>query len=101
MYFEFKDSKEFTDFIRQSAIDILAWNFETYGQVNNTKIGIYIKEDINEEEYWDWSFIIDCKKVREFKTYIKMDFEEFDSVLKSHRREEKIKDIINDTEADF
>jgi hypothetical protein len=96
MYFEFETTRDFTNFIRESAIDILSWTFTSYGQVNNTRLGVYIKEDIDKEEYWDWSFVIKCKNIREFKPYMKMDFNEFSSLLEAHERDKKIKDILYD-----
>jgi len=97
MSFEFEDDRSFTNFIRESVIDVLSWNFETYGgQLSNTRLGVYIREDINEEEgFWEWQFIINCKNIREFKPYLNMNFEEFDSVLKSHRRDQKINDLYD------
>ena len=96
MYFEFESPREFTDFIRENVIDILSWSFDSYGQTNNTKLGVYIREDIDSEEFWDWSFIIPCKNIREFKQYSKMDFNEFESVLSAHNRDKKLKDILHD-----
>lgn len=96
MYFEFENTRDFTNFIRESAIDILSWTFTSYGQVNNTRLGVYIKEDIDKEEYWDWSFVIKCKNIREFKSYMKMDYNEFSSLLEAHERDKKIKDILYD-----
>ena len=96
MCFEFESVREFTDFIRESAIDILSWTFTSYGQVSNTRLGVYIREDIDKEGYWDWSFVIKCKNIKEFKPYMKMDFNEFSSILESHERDRKIKDILYD-----
>jgi hypothetical protein len=96
MCFEFESTREFTDFIRESAIDILSWTFRSYGQVSNTRLGVYIREDIDKEGYWDWSFVIKCKNIREFKPYMKMDFNEFSLALESHERDRKIKDILYD-----
>ena len=96
MCFEFETPREFTDFIRESVIDILSWTFTSYGQVNNTRLGVYIREDIDKEEYWDWSFVIKCKNIREFKPYMKMDFNEFSSILEAHERDRKINNVLND-----
>jgi len=94
MYLEFESTRDLTNFIRESVIDILSWTFTSYGQVNNTRLCIYIREDIDKETYWDWSFIIKCKNIREFKAYMKMDFNEFNSLLQSHERDNKIKNIL-------
>jgi len=94
MYFEFDSAKEFTDFIRESVIDVLSWTFTSYGQVQNTRIGIYIREDIDEDGFFEWSFVIKCKNIREFKPYMKMDFNEFNSVLESHERDKKLNSIL-------
>ncbi len=96
MYFEFESPREFTNFIRESVIDILSWPFTSYGQVNNTRLGVYIREDDTDGEWWEWSFTIQCKNIREFKQYIKMDFNEFSSVLEAHERDKKLKDILHD-----
>ena len=93
MYFEFESTREFTDFIRESAIDILSWTFTSYGQVSNTRLGVYIREDI-EDGYWDWSFVIKCKNIREFKPYMKMDYNGFSSILEAHERDKKIENVL-------
>ncbi len=93
IYFEFESPREFTKFIRENVIEILSWNFETYGQSNNTRIATYIREDDTNEEWWEWKFIINCKNIREFKPYMAMDFNEFSSVLESHNRDKKLKEI--------
>lgn len=93
MYFEFESPREFTNFIRENVMDILSWTFTSYGQVNNTRLGVYIREDIN-DGYWDWSFVIKCKNIREFKTYMNMDYNEFSSLLEAHERDKKIDSIL-------
>jgi hypothetical protein len=94
MYFEVDSIRDLTNFIRNSTIDILIWPFKSYGNVDNTKIGIYIREDID-DYYYDWSFIIKCSNIREFKPYIKMDYEEFDAVYKTHKRDDIISEILD------
>ena len=95
MYFEVDSIRDLTNSIRNNSIDILSWPFESYGNVDNTKIGIYIREDINDKEYWEWSFIIKCSNIREFKPYIKMGYEEFDAVYKAHKRNNIISEILD------
>lgn len=94
MYFEVDCIRDITNIIREGAINILSWPFKSYGQVNNTKIGIYIREDI-EDYYYEWSFIIKCSNIREFKPYIKMDYEEFNEVYKANQRDNIIDNILN------
>jgi hypothetical protein len=94
MYFEVDSIRDLTNFIRNNSIDILSWPFKSYGQVNNTKIGIYIREDI-EDYYYEWSFIIKCSNIREFKPYIKMGYDEFDAVYKEHKRNNIISEILD------
>lgn len=94
MFFECKNIREWTDFIRKSTIDILDWPFNSFGQVNNTKLGVCIREDIDQEEFYEWNFIIECKNIREFKPYMKMNFEQFDAIVKEHKRAERIDEIL-------
>ena len=92
--FNVKNISEFMDFIREEAIDILDWPYQVYGSVNNCKLGIHIIEDINDDDYFSWEFIVDCKNIREFKPLMELDFFEFGKVLKSHKRKSKINELL-------
>jgi hypothetical protein len=45
--------------------------------------------------YYEWSFIIKCSNIREFKPYIKMGYDEFDAVYKEHKRNNIISEILD------
>jgi hypothetical protein len=93
MYWEFEIARYFTDFIRANALEILNWMNESHIPKSKAMLGVHIVEDIEDESYWEWNFIINCKNIREFKTYINLGREEFEASFESHVRDEKIRFI--------
>ena len=96
MFWEMENTREFTDFIREQMFNILLHSHDNYGIKSNTWIGVHIHEDIDEENYFDWDFIINCKNIREFKAFEKMSREEMDSFRVERDRNNKLNDILND-----
>lgn len=101
MFWEMENAKEFTDMIRSEIFNILLWSHDNYGSKSNLWLGVHIEEpDKNDnEDYWSWDFIIHCKNIREFQPYLKMSREDIDALKTSKYREEKLNDILNDSEA--
>ncbi len=93
-YYEFIDSREFTNFIRDNVIEILEIYFNSYGNLSSCKIGVYLREDIDDEFYYDWEIVLLCKNIREFKPFLNMDYDEFSEVLKLHKRDKSINNIL-------
>ena len=96
MFWEMENTREFTDFIREQMFNILLHSHDNYGIKSNTWIGVHIHEDIDEENYFEWDFIIHCKNIREFKKYHKLSREEMDSLRVERDRNNKLNDILND-----
>ena len=96
MFWEMESAREFTDFIREQMFNILLHSHDNYGIKSNTWIGVHIHEDIDEENYFEWNFIINCKNIREFKAFEKMPREEMDSFRVERDRNNKLNDILND-----
>ena len=66
MFWEMESAREFTNFIREQMFNILLHSHDNYGIKSNCWMGVHIHEDIDEENYFDWNFIIHCKNIREF-----------------------------------
>ena len=96
MFWEMESAREFTDFIREQMFNILLHSHDNYGIKSNTWIGVHIHEDIDEENYFEWDFIINCKNIREFKAFEKIPREEMDSFRVERDRNNKLNDILND-----
>ena len=96
MFWEMNNAREFTNFIRQQMFNILLHSHDNYGIKSNTWIGVHILEDIDEENYSEWDFIIHCKNIREFKKFNKLTREEMDSLRVERDRDNKINVILND-----
>ena len=96
MFWEMENAREFTDFIREQMFNILLHSHDNYGIKSNCWIGVHISEDIDEENYFEWNFIIHCKNIREFKKYHKLSREEMDSLRVERDRNNKLNDILND-----
>lgn len=96
MFWEMDNAREFTNFIREQMFNILLHSHDNYGIKSNTWIGVHIHEDIDEENYFEWDFIIHCKKIREFKPFHKMTREEMDSFRVEKDRNDKLNGILND-----
>lgn len=95
MSFPFQSKKESIQFIRDEAFNILCWSHENYGILSNCKIAIKIIEIGNiEDEWWNWEFILNCKNIREFKPFLKLDREEFKSLYIQRNRENSINEIL-------
>ena len=97
MFWEFDTAKDFTNFIRQSSLEILNWMHNDYISKPKALLGVHIVEDIeNESSYWEWDFVIHCKNIREFKPYLSLSREDFEAAFESHKREKKLNDILYD-----
>lgn len=96
MFWEMENAREFTNFIREQMFNILLHSHDNYGIKSNTWIGVHINEDIDEENYLEWDFIIHCKNIREFKAFHKMSREEMDSLRVEKDRNDKLNNILND-----
>jgi len=96
MFWEMKDAREFTDFIREQMFNILLHSHDNHGTRSACWIGVHIHEDIDEEIYFEWDFIINCKNIREFKLFEKMTRKEMDAMRGEKIRDNKLEDILND-----
>jgi len=96
MFWEMENAREFTNFIREQMFNILLHSHDNYGIKSNCWIGVHIFEDVDEENYFEWDFIIHCKNIREFKKYHKLSREEMDSLRVERDRNNKLNDILND-----
>lgn len=96
MFWEMENAREFTDFIREQMFNILIWSHDSYGIKSNCWIGVHIHEDIDEENYLDWDFTINCKNIREFEPFEKMTRGEMDSLRVERDRNKKLNDILYD-----
>lgn len=96
MFWEMKDAREFTDFIREQMFNILLHSHDNHDIRSNCWIGVHIHEDIDEENYFEWDFIINCKNIREFKLFEKMTRGEMDAMRVERIRDNKLEDILND-----
>jgi len=96
MFWEMKDAREFTDFIRENMFNILLHSHDNGGIRSNCWIGVHIHEDIDEENYFEWDFIINCKNIREFKLFEKMTRSEMDTMRVEKIRDNKLNNILND-----
>ena len=96
MFWEMKDAREFTDFIREQMFNILLHSHDNHGTRSSCWIGVHIHEYIDEEIYFEWDFIINCKNIREFKLFEKMSREEMDAMRVEKIRDNKLEDILND-----
>lgn len=96
MVYEFENTKEWTNSIREESnmIGFLDWaqTCNVY-PISKMKLWAYIEEDD-----WYWEFEINLKNVREFKKYTEMGFEEINSIVESFRREQKINEILDEDE---
>lgn len=95
MFWEMGNAREFTNFIRDQIFNILLWSHDSNGIKSNLWLGIHIHENIDDENYFEWDFIVYCKNIREFQPYLKMTREEIDALVIENKREEKLKDILN------
>jgi hypothetical protein len=95
MFWEMESAREFTNFIREQMFNILIWSHNSYGIKSNCWIGVHIHEDIDDEKYFEWDFIIPCKNIREFKPFAKIDREEMDALIVERDRNEKLDKILN------
>ena len=98
-YYEFENSREFTDFIRREAYHIFLWKHDNHISGSpGLQIYAHIEEDLPEVNgvpyYMDWNFKITCRNIREFKPYFEMPYDEFESFKASKQREEKIDDLL-------
>ena len=98
MFWEMKDAREFTDFIREQMFNILLHSHDNHCELTRSAcwIGVHIHEDIDEEIYFEWDFIINCKNIREFKLFEKMTRAEMDAMRVERIRDNKLEDILND-----
>ena len=101
MFYEFENARGFTDFIRDQMFNIILWSHDSYGIKSHLWLGVHIHEEIDEENYFEWEFIINCKNIREFNQFEKMTREEIDALRSEKERDEKLNDILNDTETNL
>lgn len=101
MYWEFESAKFFTNFIRENALEILNWLHTSHIPKSKAKLGVHIVEDIEDESYWEWDFVINCKNIRDFKPYLPLSREEFEATFEAHKREKKLNDILYDEESNL
>jgi len=90
MFWEMENAREFTNFIRKQMFNILLWCHDSYGIKSDTWIGVHITEDIDEDNYIEWDFIIHCKNIREFSKYKKLTRQEMDSLRLETDRDNKL-----------
>ncbi len=96
MFWEFENSRSFTNFIREEMFNIILWSHDNHGIKSNLWLSIHIQEDISEEEgWWEWDFIIDCKNIREFKQFEKMTREDIDAFRVERDRDSKLNKILH------
>ena len=93
--YTFDSIKESINFLREQSFNILSWSHTNYGILKNCKIGINILEIIEDDSYWSWDFLINCKNIRECKPYLNLDREEFESLLKQKNRDDSINEILD------
>ena len=67
MYWEFNNIREFTDFIRSEMFNILKYAQANFVSRSTLLLGIHIHEDCDDNNYFQWDFVISCKNIREFK----------------------------------
>ncbi len=79
MFWEFDNSRHFTNFVREQMFNIVLWSHDNNDIKSNLWLGVHIHEDISEDVYFEWDFIINCKNIREFEPFAKMSREEMDS----------------------
>ena len=96
MFWEMESAREFSDFIREQMFNILLHSHDNHGTRSACWIGVHIHEDIDEENYFEWDFIINCKNIREFKSFEKMSREEMDAMRVERIRDNKLENILND-----
>ena len=96
MFYEFESARDFTDFIREQMFNIILWSHTNHGIKSNLWLGVHIQEDVSDEDFWEWDFIINCKNIREFKQYEKMTREEIDALKSERDRDKKLNDILNE-----
>ena len=94
MFWEFDNARSFTDFIRDQMFNIILWSHESYGTKSHLWLGVHIVEDIDDENYWEWDFIIYCKNIREFKQYEKLSREDIDLLKIEKKRDEKLNNVL-------
>lgn len=94
MFYEFDNSRGFTDFVRDQMFNIILWSHDSHGIKSNLWLGVRIIEDVDKDNYLEWEFIINCKNIREFKQFEKMTREEIDALRVERERDEKLNDIF-------
>lgn len=94
MYWEFNNIREFTDFIRSEMFNILKYAQANFVSRSTLLLGIHIHEDCDDNNYFQWDFVISCKNIREFKPYDKMSREEFGELIIQRERNDKINEIL-------
>jgi len=85
--FKFKDSRDFTNFIRKDTHHILAWAYDHRVPVSSMCIGVSILEDDpdDEENPYYWDFLIRMKNIREYQKYKGLVKEDFEKVVRSDK----------------
>ena len=101
MFWEFDNIRTFTDFIREQMFNIILWSHDNHGIKSNLWLGVHIQEEIDKDNYFEWDFIINCKNIREFKQFEKMTREDIDALRSEKERDEKLKEILNESETNF
>lgn len=99
--FRYDTFKEFSNMIREEIFNIALWAHESYVGKSSLCLYLKIQEDNKEDaecDYWEWDFNIQCKNIREYKQYLKMTREEMDDLKVSNQRNDKLDDILNNTD---
>jgi len=92
MVFEFKTSREFTQFIRNEILYLFNWGHANWCTKSSMSLGLHIYETEggHDDSYWSWEFIVPMSNIREAKPYLKLSREDFETELRSAKLDQII-----------
>jgi hypothetical protein len=90
----FNSIREFTNNIRYNCLSIAYFSSNLCYDVSNIKLYVNLYEELNNDYYYDRTFIINCKNIREYKNYIGMCNEEIHNEYLKEKRNQKLNFIL-------
>ena len=98
IFWECLTHRDWIDAIRKAPIDWLDWAHHFNTSKSNLIFYIHISEDCNDDEgmCWHWDFVVKAKNIREFKPFIGMNRDQFETVLKEWKRDSKLNTLLID-----
>lgn len=92
---EAQTHKEWIKAIRENPVSFLEWGHVNYIPLKSLIFYFSVYEVVDNDHFLQWEFKVPVKNIREYKKYLKLSKEEFEQEIFIHKRNSKIKQLLN------